>query len=144
MQVGKGQFLQLAIDVVQAEPVRDRHIDFHGLARDAAPFLRRHRIQRAHVVQAVGQLHEDHAHVARHRQQHLAEVLGLLLDLALELDLVELGQAVDEGGDRRAEALDQLVLLDVLVFHDVMQQRGHDGLCVELPLGADFRHGDRM
>ena len=39
--------------------------------------LGRHRVERAHVVQAVGELDQDDAHVARHRQQHLAEVLGL-------------------------------------------------------------------
>ena len=39
---------------------------------------RRQVLDRAHVVQAVGELDEDDAQVARHRQQHLAEVLGLL------------------------------------------------------------------
>jgi hypothetical protein len=53
-------------------------------------------VQRAHVVQAVGQLDQDDAHVARHGQQHLAEVLRLRLDLALEFDFLQLGQAVDE------------------------------------------------
>jgi urocanate hydratase len=46
-------------------------------SRDAAPVRRRHRVQRAHVVQPVGELDEDDADVLRHREQHLAETLGL-------------------------------------------------------------------
>ena len=144
IQVRERQVLQLAVDVVQAQPVRDRHVHFHRLGGDAALLGRRHVLERAHVVQAVGQLDQDDAHVRRHRQQHLAEVFRLRFDQALEFDFFELGQAVDEGGDRRAEAFDQLFLLDVLVFHHVVQQRGHDGLGVKLPVGADFGDRDRM
>ncbi|MNM28426.1 hypothetical protein D3C81_389410 [compost metagenome] len=144
VQVRERQVLQLVINVVQAEAVRDWHIHFHGLAGDAALFRRRHEVQGAHIVQAVGQLDQDHAHVGGHGQQHLAEVFRLRFDLALELDLFQLRQAIDQVRHRRAEALDQFILLDVLVFHDVVQQGGHDGLRVELPVGADFRDGDRM
>jgi len=36
----------------------------------------------AHVVQAVSQLHEQDAHVLRHREDELLQVRGLLLLLA--------------------------------------------------------------
>ena len=36
-------------------------------------------LQRAHVVQAVGELDQDDADVVDHGQEHLAEVLGLAL-----------------------------------------------------------------
>ena len=144
IQVREREVLQLAVDIVQAEAVGNRHIHFHRLAGDAALLGRHHDAQRAHIVQAVGELDQDHAHVGRHRQQHLAEILGLRFELALELDLLELGQAVDEVGDLGAEALDQFVFLDVLVFDHVVQQGGHDGLRIELPLGANLGDGDRM
>ena len=101
-------------------------------------------VQRAHIVQAVSELDEDDAHVRRHGQQHLAKVFGLGFDQALKLNFFQLGQAIDEGGDGRAEALGQLIFLDVLVFHHIVQQRGHDGLGVKLPVGTDFGHGDGM
>jgi len=50
-------------------------------------------------VKPVGELDQDDAHVARHGEQHLAEVLGLRVLGALELDAVELGDAVHELGD---------------------------------------------
>ena len=102
------------------------------------------RLHRAHVVQPVGELDEDDADVARHRQQHLAERLGLRLLARREAQLVELGEAVDEVGGRRAEALDQLGLGDAAVLHRVVHQRGHDRLRVELPLGAQAGDGDRV
>ncbi len=142
MQVRERQILQFAVNIVQAQPVRDRHVHFHRFGGDAALLGRRHVVERAHIVQAVGQLDQDHAHVRGHRQQHLAEIFRLRFDQALKLDFFQLRQAVHQVGDGGAEALDQLFLLDVLVFHDVVQEGGHDGLGVELPFGADFGDGD--
>jgi ketosteroid isomerase-like protein len=98
MGVAERQFLQLAVERVQAQAVGDRRIDVERLARDARRFSGAHRVQRAHVVQPVGELDQDDAHVARHRQQHLAEVFRLGLFEALELDAVQLGDAVDQVG----------------------------------------------
>ena len=95
-------------------------------------------------MQAVGQLDQDDAHVARHGQQHLAEGLGLVFLARVELELVELGDAVDQFGDRLAEALDQLGLGDAGVLDHVVQQRGHQRLRVELPFGALRRDRERM
>ena len=144
VQVLEGQLLQLAVDLVQAQPVRDRRIDVERLAGDALALVGRHRLHRAHVVQPVGQLDQDDAHVARHRQQHLAEGLGLAFLAGVELQLVQLGQAVHQLGGGRAEALDQLGLGDALVLDRVVHQRGHDGLHVELPVGAQAGHRDRV
>lgn len=144
IEVREAHVLQLAIRIVQTEPVRDRRIDVERFARDAATLFHRHRAERAHIVQAVGELHEDHAHVARHREQHLAEVFRLRFLATAEFHLVEFRQAVDELGDLRAEALGELALRDALVFHHVVQQRRHDRLRVELPARTDFGDGDRM
>ena len=144
LEVLERQLLQLAVELVQAQPVRDRRVDVERLAGDAGALVGGHRIHRAHVVQPVGELDEDHAHVARHRQQHLPERLGLRFLTRHELQLVELGQAVDELGRRRAEALDQLGLGDAAVLDRVVHQRGHDRLRIELPLGAQAGDGDRM
>ena len=122
----------------------DRGVDVERLAGDAHPLLAVDRVHGAHVVQPVGELDQDHAHVARHRQQHLAERLRLRLLAGREAQLVELGQAVDEIGGRRAEALDQLRLADAAILHCVVHQRRHDRLGIELPLGAQARDRDRM
>ena len=90
------------------------------------------------------QLDEDHADVARHRQQHLAEGFGTAFLAGVELQLVQFGEAVDQVRHRGAEALDQLRLGDAAVLDGVVQQGGHQRLDVELPLGALGRHRDRV
>jgi hypothetical protein len=95
-------------------------------------------------VQAVGQLDQDHAHVARHGQQHLAEVLGLGFLEALVLDAVELGDAIDQLGGDLAEALGDLLLGDRRVLHHVVQQAAVSACGIEVPAGEGFRHGQRM
>jgi hypothetical protein len=144
MGVAEGQFLQFAVERVEAEPVGDRRVDVRAFRGDAAPLFGAHRVQRLHVVQAVGELDQDHAHVARHGQQHLAEVLRLGFLEALVLDAVELGDAIDQFGGDLAEALGDLLLGDRRVFHHVVQQRGDQRVRVEMPAGQGFRHRQRM
>ncbi len=81
-------------------------------------------VQRAHVVQAVGQLDQDHAHVARHRQHHLAETFGIGFLAVAELDLVELGDAFDQFGHALAEGIGDERCAAGRVFQGVMQDGG--------------------
>ena len=136
------EILQLEVERVEPEPVRDRRVDVERLVRDPAPVRRRHRIERAHVVQPVRELDQDDADVLRHREQHLAEALGLRVLARIELDLVELGESVDHVGDELAERGLDLRLRDGGVFHHVVQQRGGEALRVEPPLRQDA--GDRQ
>ena len=101
-------------------------------------------VERAHVVEAVGQLDQDHPDVGGHRDHHLAVVLGLLLVAALEGDAGELRDAVDELGDVVAEALAHVVERRARVLDGVVQQRRADRLGVEAHAGADLRHADRV
>jgi hypothetical protein len=52
------------------------------------------------------------------------------------------GQAIDQFGHRRAEAVDQVGLGDAAVLHGIVQQGRHEGLHVELPARAQRGHGD--
>jgi hypothetical protein len=96
----EGEILQFAEKLVEPQPIGDRRVDLQRLARDAAALVGAHGGHRLQVVVPIGKLDQHHAQVARHGHQHLAEVLGLRLFVRLELDLVELRQAVDQIGDR--------------------------------------------
>ena len=102
--VVEAEVFQFLIDRVQAQPIGDRRVDFQGFRGDAAAFFRRHRLHGVHVVQAVGQLDQDDAHILRHGQQHLAEVFGLRMLLGGKSQLVELGNAFDQQCHRLAKA----------------------------------------
>ncbi len=142
VEVAERQILHLLVDAVKPQAVGDRRVDIQRLAGDALAFLRVDGVQRAHVVQTIGELDQHHAHVARHRQQHLAKVLCLRLFLGIELDAVELGDAIDEFGYRATEQFGDLVLGDVGVFDDVVQQGCRQRLRVHVPLREDA--GDRQ
>ena len=103
-----------------------------------------HRIERAHIVQPVGELDQDDAHVLRHCQKHLAEVFRLRVFARLELDLIELGDAVDHVGDRLAERGLDLVFRDAGVLHHVVEERGGEPLRVEPPLRKNAGYRQRM
>ena len=105
----EGEILELPLDRVDTEAVRDRRVDVERLARLLDLLLLRHRRDRAHVVQAVGELDQDDPDVRGHRDHHLAVVLGLGLVARLERQPGQLGDAVDESGDLLAERLADLL-----------------------------------
>ena len=61
-----------------ADTVIGPQINLQRLFGYALPARRLHVLQRAHVMQAIGKLHQEHANVAGDRDQQLAEVLRLL------------------------------------------------------------------
>ena len=121
----------------------ERRVDVQVSLALSICFCLRQRVDRAHVVQAVGELDQDDPDVRGHRDHHLAVVLGLGL-VAGEGDAGELRDAVDELGDLVAEALADLVERRARVLDGVVQERGAQRLGVEAQAGADLRHLDRV
>ena len=144
IQRPEAQVLQLGLDLVHAQALGDGGVDFQRLAGDAPARFHRHGVERAHVVQAVGQLDEDHAQVARHRQHHLAEALGGGFLAVAELQLVELGDAVHQFGHGGAEAGLDLAAGQRGVFQRVVQDGGAQGFGVQPQVGQDAGHGHGM
>ena len=135
----EGQVLELPLDLLHAEAMRERRVDLERLGGDA-PLLRLgEHTQRAHVVEAVGELDEQHADVAGHRDDHLANVLGLLLLAGVELETVELRESVDDTRHLGAELLLDVVERDLGVFDGVVQQRRLERRRVEPQVGEDAR-----
>ena len=129
---------------VDAEPVRDRRVDLEGLARLAHLRLLAHVLDRAHVVEPVRELDQDHADVAGHRDDELAVVLRLGLLAARELDARQLGDALDEHGDLLAELGLDVLDLDAGVLDRVVEQRRGDRRLVHPQPGEDLGHAPRM
>ena len=121
-----------------------RGVDFQGLLGDLALLRLRQVRQRPHIVGAVGQLNENHADVARHGDDHLAEVLGLTFFTRGEIDLTDLGDPIHQGRDLQAELFLDLFQAGEGVLNRVVQQAGHDTGDVELHVGDDLRHLDGM
>ncbi len=144
MERGEGEVLEFRLERVDTEAVRERCVDLEGLARLLDALVLAHVAERAHVVQPVGELHHEDAEITRHRDDELAVVLGLVLLLALEVDLRELGDTVHQCGDVRTEQGLHLVEAGLRVLHGVVHQSGLDGLRVRPELGADHGAPDGM
>ncbi len=87
---------------------------------------------------------EQDPDVLRHRHDHLAEVLRLPVLARGEVDLAELGDAVDQGGDLVPEL--PLHVIDGgerVLDHVVQQARAHAGR-VEPELGDDTGYARRV
>ena len=139
--------LQLPLDPLHTQPVGQGGVDLHGLHGDVPLLLLPLELDGAHIVQAVGQLDHDDPDVLRHGDEHLAQVLHLLLFLGGitgVLHLSQLGDAVHQNGHRLAEFLCHLVIAGVGVLDGVVKQASHDGLRVQAHLLNDHRHRHRM
>ncbi len=144
VQGREGEVLELPFDRVDPQPVGERGVDLDRLARLRHLLLLGQRAERAHVVQAIGQLDQDHPDVGGHRHHHLAVVLGLPLVAALEGHPGQLGDAVDQLGDLLAELRPDLLEAGAGVLDRVVQQRRAERLGVEPHAGADLGDADRV
>ena len=138
------EVLELPLERVDAEPVRERRVDLERLARLPHLRLLAHVLDRAQVVEAVGELDQDHAHVLGHRDDQLAVVLGLGVLAALELDARQLRDALDELRDLVAELGADVLDLDAGVLDRVVEERGGERRLVHLQPGEDLRGAPRV
>ena len=142
IQILETEVFQLLIQRVQAQTIGDGRIDVHRFAGDALALFFGNGIERAHIVQAIGEFDQNDAHISRHRHQHLAEVFRLRVRQRVELELVQFAQAIHQFGHGLAELLGDLFDADVGVFRHVMQQSSGDGLRVQVQRGQDAGNGD--
>ncbi len=144
VQRGKREVFQLLLHLLHAESVRERRIDVEGLLCGAALLLHARRSDRAHVVQAIREFDDQHAHVARHCDEHLAHRRRLLGLARVELESLELRETVHDPRDLGAEPRLDVGDGDLRVLDGVMQQGRHDGHLVKADVGDDLGDRQRM
>ena len=135
LDVLEGQILQPPLNFPDAKPVSERGVDVQGLLSDGDPALEPEGLERAHVMEAVGQLDEHHPHVLRHGDEHLSYAggpgraisgAGLLrcVPLRHRFRLSQLGHAVYQLGHLRSEAALKLRGRYPAVLNDIVQYGG--------------------
>ena len=140
IEMPERELLELVLELAHPQPVGDGGVDVQRLLGDLQAPLLPQVAERAHVVQAVGQLDEDDADVVDHRQQHLAEVLGLALLARREGDGADLRHPLDHVRHLGAEQVADVVDGGERVLDDVVEQAGRDGDVVEAHLGDQRGH----
>ncbi len=129
---------------VHAQPVGDGGVDFQGFFGDAPAFFAGQHFQRAHVVQPVGQLDQDHPDIAGHGHGHLLEVFRLGFGFGFEVHLGQFADPVDQFGHGFAKLRAERFLGNTGVFDHVMQHRSHQALMVHVHIGKNICHRKRM
>ena len=98
-----------------------------SVSRNTALFVFWHVLQRAQIVQAIGQFDENDPDVLGHGHNHLAEALCLTFLTASELQLAELGHPLHQDGHIVAKQLCDLLGRDASIFDRIVQQRTGNG-----------------
>src|SRR5579871_2997400 len=137
VELAKCQILELLAHLLHAHAAGERRVDVERLFGGATACLRRPMAEGAHVVQPVGELDEQDADVVGNGEQELAQVFRLLGLLGDEVELFQLGEALDQYADVMAEQAVDLGAGRVGVFDRVVQERRRDGGIVELEVGQD-------
>ena len=143
VQRGEGEVFELLLDVLHAQPVRERRVDVERLLRDPLLLPVRQRRERAHVVEPVGQLDDQDPQVLGHRHEHLAHRRGLLLARESNSTRSSFVTPSTMRGDLVAELGLDGVDREPGVLDGVVQQRGGDRDVVEAEIGHDARHRER-
>ncbi len=138
------EILEFLAHLLHAHAAGEGRIDVQRLLGDAAARGVRHEFQRAHVVQPIGELDQQHADVVGNRQQQLAQVLGLLGLARDQLQPFQLGEPFDQRADLVAEDLVDLGARRLGILDGVVEQGRHDGGVVELEPGQNRRDLERM
>jgi hypothetical protein len=100
----------------------DGGIDIHRLLRNPVTLFLVEVLEGPHVVQAISQFDEHHAHIVNHGEQHLADILRLLFFPRHIADMRNLGQAFDQVGDFFAKVITDRIGVGQGVFDDVVEQ----------------------
>ena len=136
LQIAEAQILQFPFDLPDAQPVGKRSENFQSLSGNPSPLVVRLPLQRAHIVQPVGQFDQHHPHIFHHRQKHLAQGFSLLVGHAVThiaqlFDAVELRHPIHQIGDLRVEVGTQIIQsIFGIVFHHIVKQTRGQGVRV--------------
>ena len=118
----KCEVLQFASHFAHTETVGNRGVNLQSFPRNTLAPLGTEKAESPHIMQTVGQFHDDDADVVHHREKHLAVALRLPVFGGKEVDFAELGYAIDALRDFIAEVLLNVRGGDGSVFDDVVQQ----------------------
>ena len=140
----ESQLLELLAHVVHAHSPGQRRVNFQRLLGRPLARRLRHELQGAHVVEAVGELDEQDPDILGDGEQQLAEILRLRRLLRDEVELLDLGQSLDQPADILAEGGIDLAAGGVGILDGVVEERRRDGRVVEPQIGEDGRDFEGM
>ena len=145
IKLAKRDLFEFFAKPLHADAPGQRRVYLHCLKGDAPAFFRIvEEMQRAHVMQPVGELDEKDAHVLGHGHDELAEILRLVRSIGLQLDQRELGHAVHKARNFRPEQPFNVRNGRVSILDHVMEERRRHRGGIGFQFGKNARNGEWM
>ncbi len=140
----EAEIFQFILHPPDPDPIGQWRIDLQGLLCDLKTLSLAEMLKRSHIMQSIGELDDHDADIIRHRQDHFAEILGLLLLGTLERDLPDFRHPIDKMHHILAELPFQLAGRRHRIFQRIVQQAGDDRRHIGFQRGQHTGHGNRM
>ena len=145
LRIFQSQVIQFDLDRRNTETLGDRRVDIHRLPGFFLLFFAAHVLERAHVVEPVGQFDDNDTDIPGHSQKHFPEVLRLYFDFIRGIfDLGQLGNAVHKKRDFLAEFPFDILEGHIRIFDHIVEDRRGDRLFIHFQLCENDRHLNRM
>ena len=136
--------LQLLLDRPDTQSVCQRRIYLHRFQRFFTALVFLPVFAGAHIVQPVGKLDDDNAHILCHGKQHLAHVFSLALLFGGIAELGQLGDTVYHQGNIRAKQPFDVVKGGGGVLHHVVQKSCADRFGIHTQFQQNLCDCDRV
>jgi len=143
-EIAKGEIFEFAADDAHAEAMRDGSVNVERFPGDALLLARIEIFERAHVVEAVRELHEYDADVVHHGEQHFADIFGLARFRRHHVQTANFCDALDEVRDFRTEALFNAGDGILGVFDGIVEEGGSERGGIQAHVGKDVGDLEKM
>lgn len=126
------QVLQLRLDMIQTQTVGQWSVEELRFAGNLQLLVGPLRLKRAHIVQPVGQLYQQRAHVGVYALEQLPEIVNLLA--LVVIGFRTFGYHIHQGGYFGAEAAGDVGQRVRRILHHIVQQGGghHPGILLQV------------
>ena len=138
LEIAEREIFELIADQTHSEAMGDGRVNIERFAGDALLLRGLEIFERAHVVEAVGELDQHDANVVDHCQHHLADGFGLARFGRHHFEAADFCDAFDEMSDFVAEAFGDARDGKLGVFDDVVEEGGGQRRGVEAEVGEDM------
>ena len=143
MLVLEREIFELRFDAIQTQPVGKGRKDVKRFAHNLILSRRRHRIEGAHVVESVGDFHQDDANVVAHGEENLLERLRLHRSAVAEDATAHFCHPFDNVRHLFAKEIGDIFAGIVGILHHIVQQsRANGGRSHTHLLTHHLRHGN--
>src|SRR3989344_2018669 len=138
-----GEFIA---EILQAEPVRDLHIDILCLLRECTTLLLREEFYGLHVMEAIHELNHHDPHILLHECEEFPDRLDLPCEcwLLREICVLELRESINHPLDVLPKLLLDFILREIGILQRIMEKCHNDRIGIPSHICEDVSYSNRM